>query len=184
MSHKQSSILFTFLALVCIAAVVGSVYTPVQARSIQPNGTKNTCTSCHENLYFLHDTGKWFCLRESPMQCVDCHGGNPEAIKKEDAHLKRAEHPIINEDISKCQECHPEKSAERIELFDQRAGISQVLVAMPYTRMYVTESGGTTTADLPQEPNPLIGYAEFLPLILVSGLALVIYFVSHRRHNE
>jgi hypothetical protein len=91
-----------------------------------------TCIKCHEDLYFLHDTGNWFCIRESPMRCVDCHGGDPFAINKEEAHTNRKAHPIINGDISKCQECHPAECNERLVKFETVAGISDVRVALPY----------------------------------------------------
>ncbi|RPJ24039.1 MAG: hypothetical protein EHM33_19105, partial [Chloroflexi bacterium] len=124
MLHKTSSTLFALLSLIGIAIVTLSLNTPVQAQSIPTNGPENNCMNCHEDLYFLHDTGNWYCLRESSMRCVDCHGGDQEAITREAAHFSRAAHPVIDEDVSKCQECHPEECSERVELFDQTAGIS------------------------------------------------------------
>ena len=39
--------------------------------------------SCHEDLYFLHDTGKLFCLNEkTAMNCVGCHGGNQQQFRR------------------------------------------------------------------------------------------------------
>ncbi|HSL42630.1 MAG TPA: hypothetical protein VK897_04305 [Anaerolineales bacterium] len=184
MSQKTSSVLFILVTLLCTATVAVSLYIPVQAQSMPTGGNKDNCVNCHEDLYFLHDTGNWFCLQESPMSCVDCHGGNPKALTKELAHTDRAAHPVINEDLSKCQECHPEACQERVEFFDQTAGISRVLVAAPYTAVYSIEEDANKNVEAPtQEPSYWIMFWEFLPFVIVTGLALVIYFVARRRHN-
>lgn len=186
MSQKTSLVLALF-ALVGTAMFTATLGTPVQAQSPHQDGSENNCMNCHENLYFLHDTGNWFCIRESPMMCVDCHGGDPEAITAETAHLHRAAHPIINEDVSKCQECHPEECYERVDIFDQTAGISQVLVAEPHTAAYSTEDSAATAADIPQqEPNYLLILWEFIPLVIVAGAALSIYliYLTHRRKTK
>lgn len=109
----------------------GLVWMPVGARALQP-GAETSCLACHENLYYLHDTGNWYCIEESPMGCVDCHGGNPAALNKDDAHFDRAAHPVINQDVQKCYQCHPGQADVRIGLFDEAAGISEVRVAVPY----------------------------------------------------
>ena len=49
-----------------------------------------TCISIMEHLV---------CLRELPMRCVACHGGDPTATTQETAHYDRSAHPIFNEDI-------------------------------------------------------------------------------------
>jgi hypothetical protein len=186
MSHKTSSILFALSALLGIAIVTLSLNTPAQAQSIPTHGSENNCMNCHEDLYFLHDTGNWFCLRESPMRCVDCHGGDPQAVTEETAHLDRAAHPVINEDVSKCQECHPEECNERVELFDQTAGISRVLVAAPYTPVHSTERIDHETADALQQEQPggLPLFWEVIPLALLVSLALIMYVIRHTLHNK
>ena len=147
--------------------------------------TEPKCISCHENLYLLHDTGKWFCLNEeTPMNCVGCHGGDPAAITKEAAHANRAAHPIINENVSKCSECHPKQSSDRVGIFAREAGISLVMVSQPFQpSIPVAET----------QPIPVTGNAQnskWIPaivgvfFILVVGLALTVYilFGVYRRN--
>ena len=158
---------------------------PAVAHAVEPAPTpaQGNCINCHIDLYFLHDTGNWYCLKESPMSCVDCHGGNPSATAQEQAHLDRAAHPILNDDISKCQECHPEECAEHVKLFDQTAGISQVLVAAPYTPADSIEESapvGVGLTQQEQQPSRLPIFWEMIPLALLAALALTIYFI--RRH--
>ena len=184
MLAKTSAVLFALVTLLCTAIVTLFLYVPVQAEAMSTYRNKDNCMNCHEDLYFLHDTGNWFCLRESPMGCTDCHGGDPEALSEDLAHTDRAAHPVINEDLSKCQECHPEECYERVEFFDQTAGISQVRVAAPYTPDYSIEENASTDVDMQQpEPKRWIMFWELFPLVLVTSLALAIYFVAHRRHT-
>lgn len=188
MSRKTSSILFALFTLVCLVLAAVFVNTPAHAQSVPANGREDNCMSCHENLYFLHDTGNWFCIRESPMGCVDCHGGDPEAITQEMAHSHRAAHPVINEDVSKCQECHPEECNERVELFDQTAGISQVRVAAPYTPAHSTERTANEAAEVAQSDGQPVGFLlmfwEVIPLVVIVGLALIIYLIRRTLHNK
>lgn len=186
MSHKGSIALLALSALVLATSFTVSITTPAPAQP-QPastSGVENGCIHCHENLYFLHDTGKWFCLRESPMTCTDCHGGNPNAITKELAHANRASHPVINEDVSKCQECHSEKCDERVNMFAQSAGINTVLVAAPYTPALTTENTDVFTVELQQESSIWINAWEFLPIILVAGIAVLIHLLYHRHQSQ
>jgi hypothetical protein len=97
-----------------------------------PASPAGTCISCHENLYLMHDTGKYFCLYESPMNCVDCHGGDPTATTTELAHYDREDHPVIEHEITICQDCHPMDCEEHITRFDQVAGIGNIVEAPAY----------------------------------------------------
>jgi hypothetical protein len=186
MSHRTSSIVFATLALICLVVVSAFLSTAVQAQSIQIDGGEDKCITCHEDLYFLHDAGNWFCIRESPMRCVDCHGGDSEAITQEAAHLNRAAHPVINEDVSKCQECHPEQCDERVKLFDQTAGISQARVAVPYTPAYSSKDNVGVNPDLSEqkEPDGLLSFWEIILLTVIVGLALIIYMAYHKFHKK
>ncbi len=153
----------------------------VNADEPGPISANVQCVVCHENLYFLHDTGNWFCLRESPMTCVDCHGGNPNTLDKNLAHAQRIAHPIINEDVSKCRQCHPQECDERVAYFDRTAGIGNVKVAAPYTPIYSVEGASVT---LPRrEAGWFLAVWEILPLALVTGLALLAYYIMRRRHK-
>ncbi|MBI5567310.1 MAG: hypothetical protein HY870_20595 [Chloroflexi bacterium] len=115
--------------LAVMTLMVGLAFTTVpeyadSAPAMDVNGD-STCLSCHENLYYLYDTGKWFCVAKAPMRCANCHGGDPTAIDQAAAHLTRTAHPIINGDTTICQQCHTENCTEHVQQFDRIAGISQ-----------------------------------------------------------
>ncbi len=171
---------------ICILLL--TLFTPTITHAEDPHATLNndSCISCHEDLYYLHDTGNWFCLKESPMACVDCHGGNPTTTIKELAHTNRAAHPVINEDISKCQECHPDKCKERLQIFDEKAGISKILVAAPYTSVLTSQNADVVPAKAKneQESNIRISAREFVPILLVAGAALAFYYLRRTRHSS
>jgi hypothetical protein len=188
MCKKKLFYLGLLIGLVVIAFLIfpSGELSPAHAQEVTPAADHGTCIKCHENLYFLHDTGNWFCIRESRMRCVDCHGGDPSSLKQEEAHVNREIHPIINEDVSKCQECHPAECDERVMKFDQVAGISNVLVAVPYQPRSIVNSEQSQPM-LPSEPTEYPGWIsamEIITPILISGLVLVIYFIHRRRQNN
>lgn len=174
---------FTLLAAVILVTLTAlSMPSTVRADDPIPTPNNGNCIVCHENLYFLHDTGNWFCLNESPMTCVDCHGGNPSTLDQDLAHTSRAAHPVINDDVSKCQQCHPDECYDRVALFDRSAGISDVLVAVPYTPSYSMDAAPAWEPR--QESMNRLQIWEFVPLLLVTGLALGILLVLRRRHKS
>jgi hypothetical protein len=187
MCKRKIDCLYLSIALIGIAILMipsgGPIY--VYAQESTPLADYGTCIKCHEDLYFLHDTGKWFCIRESPMGCVDCHGGDPYAINQEEAHASRKAHPILNEDASKCQECHPAECDERVAKFDRIAGISSVLLAIPFQQTPIIRSEqplGMTVTE-PVETPVWISAIEIVVPLLITGLAFAVYFVHKRRHT-
>jgi hypothetical protein len=171
---------------VVIALMTLSITFKVYAQESPPLPENGTCASCHEDLYFLHDTGNWFCIRESPMQCVDCHGGDPYTFNQADAHANRQPHPILNEDISKCQECHPDECTERVAKFDQTAGISDVLVAAPLQIQpsLAVEEFPAAPVVKPAAHPAWISFLEIIVLALLAGLALAVHFVRKAQQTQ
>jgi hypothetical protein len=143
------------------------------------------CLKCHENLYYLHDTGKWYCISEARDRCVLCHGGNPNTLDKEEAHYNRAAHPVVNEDISRCQQCHPADCDEHVVMFRQVAGIKPVYVAVAYTPSIVI-------ADMESAPEQRSGpnWEDLLRwsltggviLLLAIGVTLLFCKIQDRKH--
>lgn len=144
---------------------------PAQA-DIQPQTESPACLKCHEDLYYLHDTGKWYCINEASDRCVLCHGGDPTTLVKEEAHYNRAAHPVINEDISKCQQCHPTDCNEHVVMFEQVAGINPVRVAVAYTPSLFVEAEST----LMQRNGP--NWEEILRWSLTGGTMLLLLIGS------
>lgn len=180
-NRKLLSNVFRFLGL---SAVVAALFlaTPVHsyAKSAEQGHGDNQCLVCHENLYYLYDTGKWYCLNESPMACTYCHAGNPDVITKEGAHFNRAAHPVINENDKKCYECHPATAVSHLDEFRRVAGISQVMVAIPYQP--VTRLESSSAVEKSGLVLPLLGLEGFT-LLLMAGLALAAFLASKIRHG-
>jgi hypothetical protein len=180
-----------YACLLLTLIIAGLLFLPsvepsrVHAQDLTPVVDHGTCIKCHEDLYFLYDTGNWFCIRESPMRCVDCHGGNPSSLKQGEAHTTREIHPVINEDVSKCQECHPEQCSERVARFDQVAGISNVLVAVPYqpaTQEVVREP--EPVQEDPASPSGWTSAMEVITPFFWIGLVVVVYLIHRRKTNK
>ena len=132
MSGKKNFAVGLLVAILGFALLLALLATTsASAQEPIPDVDNGSCITCHENLYFLHDTGNWFCLHESPMACVDCHGGDPTATTKETAHYDRSAHPIVNEDISVCRNCHVEGSLDCVAEYDRLAGLKEVKIVSP-----------------------------------------------------
>jgi hypothetical protein len=157
----------------------------VHAQEATPLVDYGTFIKSHEDLYFMHDAGNWFCIRKSPMWRVGCHGGDPSSIKKEGAHAIRKVHPVLNKDIPKVQECYPEECEGRVVKFDKVTGNSEVLLAIPYQTkpVHAAEEPLVAAIAKPDEYPAWISAMEIIALVLITGLALIIYFV-HKKHHK
>lgn len=188
MLHRRS-ICMTLLTALVLTVVFTIPFTRSVQAQIQtdpaPEGNDN-CIKCHEDLYFLHDTGNWYCIRESPMTCTGCHGGNPTSLNQEEAHTNRAAHPVINEDISKCRQCHPEECYERVDIFKQEAGLSNVLVAVPYAPAHAAGGPVLQPVQVPQEQpsDSWINLLDALPILILAGSALLVHGVYRFHHRR
>jgi hypothetical protein len=112
-----------FLALALAGAITLVLgLSPAMATATPP--PPEGCVGCHENLYQLHDTGKWFCLCAQEMSCSCCHGGDPQATTAEAAHAGMVAIPL-DEQPTTCVGCHSEDSDQRIAAFVARAGVRQ-----------------------------------------------------------
>ncbi len=102
-------------------ALVASA-SPAAAQTSTPE-TDDSCIACHEDLYVLHDTGKWYCLCEVQARCIDCHGGVVGEMNEEAAHHGMIANPVAS-DPDRCQSCHPGEYEERLSAFAARGGLS------------------------------------------------------------
>jgi hypothetical protein len=183
MSHK-----FFSRSWFVVAAMLGCMLllsAPQPASPVQAQTGSHTdgpaCIRCHEDLYYLHDTGKWFCIANSPMQCVGCHGGDPTATTKEAAHQNRTAHPVINGDTTTCKQCHIEDCAERVSEFDTIAGISPVvLVSTPSGPAPAVSNAVTPPTQVAEEVAPVWDWPVVLAIaILAIGGAVLWWKRSH-----
>lgn len=137
----------------------------------------NSCLTCHEDQYYLHDTGCWYCMTDAHKdRCVDCHEGDPAALMEEAAHIGLIKHPQEN-DGAKCLECHnPEEKEEMMATFEAAyGGFDTVVKAEAYTPTHFVKTGFPAVV----EANPLVEYAGWLVLgVLLFGLWLALVLRS------
>lgn len=125
---KPQNWIYAILATLLVAAWIVQ---PAQG-SAQPNGTvSNSCLTCHEDLYYLHDTGKWYCLAEHQDRCTNCHEGDSTVLEKEASHLGLIAHPQQNNG-EKCQQCHPQDATARLNKFASLGGLTTLKEVAPY----------------------------------------------------
>jgi hypothetical protein len=120
MSTRILRALPLLLMLAASIAVLSST-TPAAAQAATPD-PDDSCLSCHEQLYRLHDIGKAFCLCGAPMNCTCCHGGVTGELDEEAAHLGMVANPLTD-NAPPCQSCHPDDFDARQAIFAARAGL-------------------------------------------------------------
>jgi len=171
MSVKKLFPVLLFLVGTFVTLSLFSFPSMAQARLPLQVNDGSQCVTCHEDLYYLHDTGKAYCLKDAPMACVDCHGGNPAALTKEAAHFNRAAHPVINDDDKKCYECHPVEAEARLDEFRHTAGLSEIKLAAT-----CEPASLPVTAGFPEsQPEQWAPTTQAMTLFVVVGMMLVIF---------
>jgi hypothetical protein len=147
MSTRAARALKMFLLLgVSMGVMAGAA--PVAAQTYVMDKDES-CVACHENLYLLHDTGKWYCLHETKAHCTFCHGGVVGALDEATAHMGMIARPVQTA-VTVCETCHPSDYRSRISTFVVRAGVSSIQIP----------------------PTPVVIPAPVQPEVPVSGLGL------------
>jgi hypothetical protein len=82
----------------------------------------STCIDCHLYQYQIFDSGKWYCLCQTPVRCTECHGGRTDTANQELAHEGLVPNPLVDQ-AARCQSCHPNDYQARVEKFASIAGI-------------------------------------------------------------
>jgi hypothetical protein len=138
----------------------------------------NSCLTCHEDLYYLHDSGCWYCMTDAHKdRCTDCHEGNPTAFKEEAAHFGYLPHPQ-EDDGAKCKQCHEADSQEWIDTFaSESGGFDKVVEPVAYIPVQPVETG------FPETAQP--GFVEKLPWVVgavaLFGFWLALVLLSPRK---
>lgn len=173
-TNRPRIALISVLFLMLVAAVMFSQPAPASAAS-QVKAVDNSCLTCHEDLYYLHDTGSRYCITAHAERCVNCHEGNPAAVKMEDAHVGLILHPQEN-DGAKCRECHTEQDAQaRLTQFAAADKFDTVIRPEAYTPRQPVELGLTQQEKI----NPLISNGRFvIGALVVFGLWLALVLFS------
>ena len=170
-----------FLSILAVAPVYAQ--SPDGGQSPDQGVDNGTCINCHEDLYFNHDKGQWFCIRESSMNCVYCHGGNPTANTKERAHYDRSAHPVVNEDISVCRECHVEGCMDCVSEFDRVAGIKEVKLAAPVVGPQSSDQIPCFPAVEKHETVNWLILLDIIVVIAIVSLAIMFYAIRKARQS-
>jgi len=169
-------ILISFAALLVVTFTILSA--PAQASAARLLDTNsNACLTCHEDLYYLHDTGKISCITEHADHCVNCHEGNAEVTDREASHLGMLIHPQDNNG-QKCQACHPDDTEARLASYESTSGYQKVIKAEPYEPAMQVVSGMQST---PRENEFLQNLPWLIGSIVVFGLWLVLVFLSPQK---
>lgn len=145
----------------------------------QPVPPANSCLTCHEDLYYLHDTGCLYCMTPAHKdRCADCHEGNVKSMKTEEAHLGMIAHPQ-EQNGKKCLECHSvEETTTLLQKFNSEIGFDVVIAAEGYVPRNETVLGLSN----PKETNPFLASWKWIAgASLFFGLWLWLVLASPTR---
>jgi len=175
MFTKTNRWIFALTATILVV-LFGMLSLPVQASAQTAGASDNSCLTCHEDLYYLHDSGCSYCMTPALRdRCVDCHEGDPTTMKVELSHLGMLPHPQENSG-AKCLECHKQDElAGVLNTFDANGGFDVVIKAESHAPDYQVE------ADFPkvEEVSPLAASWKWLVGASVAfGLWLVLVLFS------
>jgi hypothetical protein len=162
-----------FVLRVSLLVVLAAIFSlPVQVSAQTAGSTDNSCLTCHEDLYYFHDTGKLYCLTNHIDRCTNCHEGSAATMKKEESHLGLIAHPQENNGV-KCLECHTAQDAQtRLVTFESKGGFDTVIKAEPYTPSVEAGSG------FPEIAKPLIEWKWAAGASILFGLWLLLVLFS------
>ena len=168
--------LITILIVISVSLLSSSDQT-ASAKSI--DSTSNSCLTCHDDLYYLHDTGKSYCITEHKDRCVNCHEGNANVMDKDQAHFGLVPHPQENEG-AKCQECHVEDTQTRLATFASLSGgYKSVIEPIVYTPKAEEEADGFPAA--PAENQFINNWIWLVGAIVLFGLWLALVFLAPQK---
>ena len=129
MYPKLNRWIFVLMAILLVAA---PALWPAPASAAQTaTPPTNSCLTCHADLYYLHDTGKWYCIAEHKDRCVNCHEGDATVLSKNESHQGLILHPQRNNG-EKCLECHPQDSNAHLAKFVSLGGYKALTETKPY----------------------------------------------------
>jgi hypothetical protein len=149
---------------------------PVQAFAAQAaDSSANSCLACHADLYYLHDSGKLYCLTAHTDHCSGCHEGNPTVMKKEESHLGLLTHPQ-QDNGAKCLECHEQQEIQvRMTKFEANGGFDTVIKTNVYVPAVEVAAGFPNVS----KASPIIGNWKWLSSAFVLfGLWLILVLFS------
>lgn len=170
--------IFVFAVSMITTVLLATFGIPAQVAAMQGTETgSNSCLNCHEDLYYLHDTGKHYCIADMKDRCTNCHAGNAAAVNKDKSHLGLIAYPQ-KDDGAKCQECHAEDSNARLVTFASMGGYKLVVEAALMTPVSPVAAG---FPEIP-ESNQIVEYLPWVAVaVVIFGLWLALVLISPQK---
>jgi hypothetical protein len=149
---------------------------PARAQDDSPS-RNSACRMCHENLYYLYDTGKWYCLCGEQRTCTGCHKGVDDVWEVETAHEGMIANPL-EQGAAICQDCHPDDAQVYIEKFAGVAWIDLNATPAPTRTAYVpvTLAAGEEPQTAALQPEPFKPWQKIALGVLGPAFLGVIVF--------
>jgi hypothetical protein len=123
-----------WLAFSIIALMVGvALWLTPAAVSAQDGGvpessgcsslSESSCCACHAQTHPVLMASEWHAIHARQDCCWNCHGGNDQAMDKDQAHVGMMPNPLDDIYLS-CHPCHPDDYQRRADRFAAGLGIT------------------------------------------------------------
>lgn len=175
-------IVWSFFGASTLISLMFGLAQPTMAKT-QTGDKDESCMACHENLYLLHDIGKWYCLCGTRARCTYCHAGTTGALDEDSAHQGLIASPV-KDNPRACQSCHPQDYAMRVEKFASLGGIRPEAKTMP---AYIPVRADPDMSPIQQlvDPQPIQPWHQAgLGVVGVCLAGLAVIFVRGYRQNH
>ena len=173
---KQKIGFLTVISAVALTLLISAFIglAPANAQG-DPPPEECQCKKCHDEQYYLYDSGKWYCLCKAPMTCVHCHGGDGQQTNANLAHKGMIANPFQN-NAAICHNCHKEETQMHVDKFVEKAGVK----SMPIAREDQPKFRTAEPQPFPDTAPRVFGFWEWFSVALLSAI-LVMLFIAWRR---
>lgn len=145
------------VCLCCVSLMIGALYASVLGVGVvhaQSSTPASACMTCHEDQYYLHDSGKWYCVDEAQERCVNCHAGNARALNEQEAHTGLIAQPL-SDGGQRCQTCHAQETEALVQKVIGQTGFHATIKTdayLPQTSVSNAQPVSLPTSSEPQAP--------------------------------
>jgi len=160
MFAKSARLISLGLRMLLITVLLYAIQAVKIAYAQSSAPTASVCITCHEDQYYLYDSGKWYCIAEAQDRCENCHAGNAGEVHKTEAHLGLIAHPLTDGG-QRCQTCHAGDTEKFIQAVISRTGYQAPLQVEPYVPIIPVDPAAPISLPVSSEP--------FISLWLIPG---------------
>jgi hypothetical protein len=157
-------------AVLSVVTIIWGMLSTTHVRADCGSPPKSTCSSCHIPGSHVEVMGEWNSVHLAQDMCINCHGGNGNAMDEGLAHEGMAAQPL-SDIFTNCHSCHPIDYLARSEQLAVSLNVTPASCATPTVVAAYGESGGSNSSRI-AHPSDHSGGTPVWKLIMMGGIGL------------